>query len=204
MTQKVALAHARHGTNVHVQVAAADGCGRDFEDGILLHDAKFLIRFTTPCGCGEETGFTHTAAPQGISSRCRCNWWQLTASVSVGTLRSFTVMLFLPVNSAPSIFRLLSCFGTSVTDGPVGLSETCSKSSSSSSCSIVRKVSDPFSRASRAAHLRGALGTQCLRTQHHFGTYQHARDQGELLRSFGLCLHKRRILTAQFLVYQQL
>jgi hypothetical protein len=36
VAQQVALGHAGHGTRVHVQVRAADGGGRDLQDGVLL------------------------------------------------------------------------------------------------------------------------------------------------------------------------
>lgn len=41
----------------------------------------------------------------------------LTGSVTTGTDRSLTVMLFLPVHSAPSIFLLSSCLDATVTFG---------------------------------------------------------------------------------------
>jgi hypothetical protein len=36
VAQQVALGHAGHGARVHVQVRAADGGGRDLQDGVLL------------------------------------------------------------------------------------------------------------------------------------------------------------------------
>ena len=37
---------------------------------------------------------------------------QPTGSVTIGTSRSLTVMDCLPLHSAPSIFRLVSCYST--------------------------------------------------------------------------------------------